>query len=342
MAEMKVLVDYHHVALLTSLYKLFVERLGWTLYIPMGMDWYERGYWTIEDGEKTEIHREMAKQFLLSPTIPDFTIKTPEQPKLEYAYLSDVEAGLKFDIVLASAPCRFQSFEKFVHEFNMNAKLIFQAGNNFAHDSPFIANVKNLLTSATGPYRYYTAPNKVFYRQEFDLGLFRPEKRCIVNTITNFQHFMCKKELFHSLEVTMPKWRFRSFGSGNRESALNSIAILSAWMRQSGFVWHVKTLDEGYGHTIHNAFACGKPLVTDTRYMTVYQQGIIPNTCMSLYTPETIIDIKDMALEDIRKELNRRAADYEYYSDKVYRKFKEVVDFDREFVEVKAFLERLI
>ena len=339
---MNILVDYHHGALLTSLYKLFVERLGWTMYIPMGIDWYDKEYWSIEDGVKTDIHYEMAKQYLLSPTIPNFTIKTPEQPKIEYAYLSDVDAGLKFDIVLTSVPCRYQSFEKFVHDFGMNSKLIFQAGNNFYHGSPFIANVKNLLSSATGPYHLMTqTPNKVFYHQEFDLGLFRPEA-CNVNTITNFQHFMCKPDLFHGLEVTMPNWRFRSFGGGNRESALNSISVLAAWMRKSGFVWHVKTIDEGYGHTIHNAFACGKPLITDTQYMTVYQQGKIPNTCMSLYTPDTIIDIKNMSREDIRAELLRRADNYQYYSDKVYAKFKEVVDFDKEFVEVKAFLERLI
>ena len=340
---MNVLVDYHHNALLTSLYKLFVERLGWNLYIPMGMEWYERDYWGIEDGTKTQFHYELAKQYLLSPTIPDFTIKTPEQSKLDYAYLSDVDAGLKFDIVIASAPCRFPPFEKFVSDFGMKSKLIFQAGNNFSHNSPSLVTVRNLLTSATGPLHYMTqAPNKIFYHQEFDLGIFRPEAGCTVNTLTNFQHLMCKPDLFHGLEVTMPEWRFRSFGTGNRESSLNSIAILAAWMRKSGFVWHVKTLDEGYGHTIHNAFACGKPLVTDTSYMTVYHQGWIPNTCMALYTPETIIDIKGMAQDDIRKELLRRADNYEHYSKKVYEKFKEVVDFDKEFVEIETFLERLI
>ena len=76
--------------------------------------------------------------------------------------------------------------------------------------------------------------------------------------------------------------------------------------------------------------------------MTVYHQGWIPNTCMALYTPETIIDIKGMAQDDIRKELLRRADNYEHYSKKVYEKFKEVVDFDKEFVEIETFLERLI
>jgi hypothetical protein len=340
---MKVLVDYHHNALLTSFYKLFVGRLGWTMYIPMGMDWYERDYWSVEDIVKSNPRMELAKQYLRSPTLPDFTIKSPEQPKLEYAYLSDIENGLTFDIVLSSVPCRFHSFEKLIADFGMRAKHIFQAGNNFSHNCPHIRNVKNLMSSATGPYHYYLAPNKIHYHQEFDLGLFRPTpKECILKTLTNFQHFMCRKEMFHTLEITMPEWRFRSFGAGNRESPLNGIGLVSAWMRQAGFVWHVKTLDEGYGHTIHNAFACGKPLITDTSYMTVYHQGTIQNTACALYTPETIIDIKDMSVQDIRTEVLRRADNYDYYSGKVYQKFKEIVDFDREFVEIKAFLERLI
>lgn len=341
---MNVLVDYHHNALLTSLYKLFVERLGWTMYIPMGMEWYDREYWAIDSGERDQAHYGLAKQFLQSPIIPDFTIKTPEQPKINYAFMEDIEAGLKFDIVLSSAPCRFPTFEKLIKDFGMNAKHIFQAGNNFAHDTWFLANTKNLLSSATGPYQLMThIPNRQFYHQEFDLGLFRPDpKDTKINTVTGFQHMMCRPNLFHQLEVMMPKWRFRTFGVNNREGPISSIGTLSAWMRRAGFIWHVKTLDEGYGHTIHNAFACGKPLITDTSYMWVYHQGKIPNTCMALYTPETIIDIKDMSMEQVKAEIEKRAGNYQYYSNKVLEKFREVVNFDAEFVEIKKFLERLI
>ena len=338
---MRILVDYHHHALLVSLYKLFAERLGWTVYIPVGMEWYDNEYWSIGDIENSNVRFEMAKQFLLSPLLPPFTVKTAETPKLEYAFLSDVREGLKFDVVLSSVPRRFVSYEKLVKDFDMKSKLIFQAGNNFSHNCSHIINVKNLLTSSNGPYHYYPAPNKIHYHQEFDLGLFRPDKRCVVKSVSNFQNFMCKPDLFSGLELSIPSWRFHSFGAGNRET-LNSVALVAAWTRQTGFVWHVKTLDEGYGHIIHNAFACGKPLITDTRYMTVYHQGDIPNTACSLYTPETIIDIKDMSLEDVKKEVLRRSDNYDYYSEKVYQKFKEVVDFDREFIEIKAFLERLV
>ena len=340
---MNILIDYHHDALLTSLYKLFVERLGWNLYIPIGMDWYDEEYWSVENGEKTPHTFEIAKLYLLTPANPSFHRKTPETPRLKFAYLKDIKAGLKFDIVLASVPCRYPNFEKLVKDFDMKSKLIFQAGNNFSHNSEFIQNVKNLLSSATGPYHYMNVPNKVFYHQEFDLGLFCPETPEPKQNVTNFQHFMCKPQMFYDIEQLLPEWKFRAFGSGNRDLVITGIHKVAAWTRKAGFIWHVKTLDEGYGHIIHTAFACGKPLIIDTSYMTVYHQGVIPNTCMALFTSDTIIDVKVFdTTQKITEELIRREKDYDYYSEKVYQKFTEVVNFDSEFVEIKKFLERLV
>ena len=44
---MKVLADYHHHDLWESLELLFA-RFGWTLYRPIGMEWFEQGYWNHE------------------------------------------------------------------------------------------------------------------------------------------------------------------------------------------------------------------------------------------------------------------------------------------------------
>ena len=340
---MNVLVDYHHKALLVSLYKLFVNRLGWNLYIPMGRDWFEREYWRIEDGPKEKTASDLVSLFLDTPTFPPFHQKQPETPKLKYAFLKDVEDGLKFDIIVSSVPLRYPTFEKLDKDFDMKAKLIFQAGNNFHHSSSHIAKVKNLLSSAMGPYTYHHAPNKVFYRQEFDIDLFCPEKPVSTKWVTNFQHYISNPELFYGTEKLMSDWKFRAFGAGCRELILSGVCLVAAWMRQSAFVFHVKQFDEGYGHTIHNAFACGKPLIIDTRYMWVYHKNEVPNTCMSLFTPDTIIDVKDNATpEKLAEELKRWEADYEFHSAAVYKRFKEVVDFDTEFIEIKKFLERLI
>ena len=44
---MKILADFHHHDLWESL-ELLCARLGWTLYRPMGMDWFHEGYWNFE------------------------------------------------------------------------------------------------------------------------------------------------------------------------------------------------------------------------------------------------------------------------------------------------------
>jgi hypothetical protein len=44
----RVLVDYHHHDLWESLELLFTDRFGWELLRPIGMDWFEQGYWNHE------------------------------------------------------------------------------------------------------------------------------------------------------------------------------------------------------------------------------------------------------------------------------------------------------
>lgn len=45
---MRVLADYHHHDLFESLAILFEDRLGWELYRPIGMEWFDEGYWNFE------------------------------------------------------------------------------------------------------------------------------------------------------------------------------------------------------------------------------------------------------------------------------------------------------
>jgi len=45
---MRVLADYHHHDLWESMEILFPERLGWSLIRPIGMEWFEQGYWNHE------------------------------------------------------------------------------------------------------------------------------------------------------------------------------------------------------------------------------------------------------------------------------------------------------
>ena len=42
---MNVLIDRHHAGLLYSLQLLFEDRLGGTVYVPVGHDWWDEGFW---------------------------------------------------------------------------------------------------------------------------------------------------------------------------------------------------------------------------------------------------------------------------------------------------------
>ena len=42
---MKILCDRHHADLLYSLQKLFEDRLGFELYVTIGHEWWDEGYW---------------------------------------------------------------------------------------------------------------------------------------------------------------------------------------------------------------------------------------------------------------------------------------------------------
>ena len=338
---MKVLVDLHHSELFTSLYLLFVERLGWDMYVPMGMAWCEKGYWGLTPGDNLAgDNLAVAKQFLEIPEIPVFSLR-PRYPKLNYAYIGAIDNGsIKFDIIVASVPTSFSCFEKLIRDYEMTSKLIFQAGNNFYHGSSALATVRNLMSSATEIYQRMQAPNKVFYHQEFDLNIFSKKRKCNPKSVTNLQHYMSYPDLFLALEKSLPGWEFKSYGQGNRDHSLNKLTEVSQAIQDAGFVFHVKETGDGYGHTLHNAFACGTPLITNSKYMR--SNDGVPYTGVMLYTPETVVDIDYMTTPQIADELKRRADNYEYYSEKAYQKFKEVVDFDKEFEDIKRFLANLI
>ena len=55
-----------------------------------------------------------------------------------------------------------------------------------------------------------------------------------------------------------------------------------------------------------------------------------------------IIDIKKLSIKEIVYLLEQRSDNYQYYSDQVYKKFKEVIDFDEECNNIKLFIEKLL
>ena len=337
---MNIFIDFHHYAKMISLHKLFVDRFDWNMYIPSGLEWFESGYWYLFGHFSYDQMYPIAKQFLTLDSIKNM-LKT-EAPNVKFITFDDFKNNSNlFDVVIPTVPHHYTLFSKLIQDFGMRSKIIFCCGNNFYHEDPDLKGVSNILASSKGPYHFINC-HKIFYHQEFDLQKFKPSKSCNIKSIVNFQHCMDRKDDFLQLEKMMPDWEFKAYGANNRDGNIPNFSdSISDEIKKFGFVWHVKETDEGYGHVIHNAFACGKPVLVDTEFMTVYYDRSIKNTASLLFTSDTIIDVNKMSLEDIKTELEKKANNYDYYSQKTYDKFKEVVNFDKEFDKVKLFFEHL-
>jgi hypothetical protein len=347
---MRVFADMHHGELYESLRILIEDRLGWKLYRPIGMDWYVEGYWMVYD------HPDTANQYLgmhlLETDIPQsyrdqgatamnmgfvesepgvYKIATPEYDSLHNAITLQAFKDTKFDILISSIPSHIQRFNSLISKFQPNAKHIFQIGNNWPAPYP---EVKNILTSSM--YGINNDANCVFYHQEFNTDVFCKVEPIKKECIFNMMHYMQDQDLFYSIQKFIPAWEFLSYGAGNAQGPCSPhIKKVANIFKSNGFVWHVKSQGDGYGYNIHHAFACGRPIVTrisDFDGMTASKLLIDGKTC---------INIKDKSPAQIANDLLKFVLDYEDVSDNVYSKFKEVVNFDNEFLNIKNFMENL-
>jgi hypothetical protein len=68
----------------------------------------------------------------------------------------------------------------------------------------------------------------------------------------------------------------------------------------------------------------------------------IPMTPLQLFTAETSVDLSGVSLEDSTKRIKEISENYPEVTQNVYRRFKEVVDFDQEYEKIKEFIANLV
>jgi len=341
---MKVLVDFHHFDLFYSLHKLFEERMGWELYRPIGMDWFHQGFWLIGNPYAPEAELKVAKQFL-GPRPQDviesegiYRCTDSAAPHFQQRAITfERFKQEEFDVIIGSIPDHIGTYGTLIQRHQPHAKFIFQMGNNWVglinmHDC------RNILAS-TGAFPVPSGVNCVFYHQEFDLDVFRyklPEGQKSIKSFVNCFSSNSEDGFFASLETWMPEFDFKIYGNDNRDGVLWPHEKLAAAIHDSTYVWQVKKSGDGFGHVIHNSYACGRPVITRRQHYA----GKLADPL--LIHGETCWDIDkiqggDLALQ-IRNELPE---EHRAMCERSYQRFKEVVNFDAEFLEIQKFLEKL-
>lgn len=349
---MRVFADLHHAELYYSLQLLFEKRLGAELYRPIGLDWYEQGYWHVFP------HIDTARQFLgtdqainIPKDVHGNPLPTSARVNQFYRfedgiyYVTDVTKGkvnrgitldkfkeMEFDVLIASMPNHIGPYQQLIQRFQPKAKLVFQVGNAWG----YMPGVKNVLSS-TAPFTVPAGINACFYHQEFDLDTFKYEEPSPNrNRVTSYIHYMRNKELMDAVAARLPGWEFRSYGADMEDSIMETSKLADS-MRDSSFVWHYKPEGDGYGHVIHNAFAVGRPPIV----WGDFYRGKIAWELME--DGVTCIDIS-------RKSADQIAQEIQYWSDPERHiqmskaskdRFASLVDFDREEQEIRKFLENL-
>jgi hypothetical protein len=127
---MRVLVDYHHHDLWESLELLFTDRFGWELLRPIGMDWFEQGYWNHE----RKWHGDAIARQYLEPWGSDITDLDGRLSRLDTSHnrvqrLVTLEQAreLRPDIVISTLAHNHEGLARFAAE--VGATFGLQIGN---------------------------------------------------------------------------------------------------------------------------------------------------------------------------------------------------------------------
>ena len=158
----------------------------------------------------------------------------------------------------------------------------------------------------------------------------------VFDVIRQYLNFFRNHPMLHHWQThkpLLPEFEWRMHGHQGDDGFLYPLSQIAKSMLDSSFVWHVKR--EGYGHIIHNAFAAGRPVITQI-------QGYRGYTAEPMLTDgETCIDLGLNFADNVAKRRHySQREELLRLCDNVRERFKRVVDFDAEEPEIRAFLGR--
>lgn len=288
------------------------------------MEWYPE-FWDLQPFKETAVqYLERELEGLPGITLADFK-------------------DTKFDILLCSIPQHVPMWIKLRDLYQPQSKLIFQVGNAWTFDNNF--PIKNILASAK--IHQLVGFHVQEYHQEFSLDLFNFEPikgtkkiYSFINCLNTVSLYREDWELFLELERLLPEYEFCSFGGQCRDSAIAPISEVARLTKEAEFIYHVKSMGDGFSHGMFTAAACGKPIITRlSDYKGKLAEPLIEDGISSVIvdnkTPEQIAEI-------IRLIGSRPSTDLDLMSKMSYANFKDNVDFDKEQQSIEVFLQNLL
>ena len=339
---------------------LFEDRGLGEVYFPVGMEWFDRGYWNFE----REWHGDaVAKQYLVGvwdtkypasdcsdPTV--FWRDDPRHPDRRQTGITlDGALHMPWDIVLCSLPHNYDGFYRLAKE--TGAKYGIQIGNeaqtfdpraDFALSSSTLPGVGPEMAGSTF---FYLGVPTVMYHQEFSLQTFRHEWPPSTQAIGSFIQCFAENRDYYAefIDVvrSLPDFDWRVYGSYGSAPVdqyaagnIDPTPEIADTMRAMRVIWHQKGWGDGFGHVIHNAFAIGRPVVGRASYYARRLAGPL------WVDGVTSFDIDTRSRAELIAVLRRLVGDDDFHrqvSEAAAARFREVVNFDAEAGQIKRLLE---
>ncbi len=259
-----VLADRHHAGLWRSL-QLLGDRLGWTLYTPVGIEWWRTGIWNF--GRSTWGDDRLAQQFLNGDGWEDrdhhglYRAYDPEYPDVAEGVIWGLglqrARTMRWDYVIATAEDNQWGFADFAK--GVGARFVMQVGNT-----------RQTVDWKLDPLAIVSSEvpiegRGVRYHQEMDpaYSWHDPSEadRWSVRSFVNLMPRIECAPLMAEAQGLGTDFRWGVHGIDCPDGVVKPSSDLAALMAASGFGWHDKITGDGFGHVIHGWAAIGRPLI---------------------------------------------------------------------------------
>lgn len=284
---MRLLADRHHADLLYSLQRLFEDRLGIEVYVPLGADWFTEGYWrfggdvlgpALADqflGVNDTFYREVEPGLYLT-----FDPAHPERPV--YGVTLARARGSSWDLVLASVQDNQAGFHRFAQE--TGARYLYHVGNTRQMVDWGLDPIALVAAEAS------IAGRGVIIGEELDSATtFRYRQPVRTGRIVSFVNLAPRIPevwpVWEEARRLLPAFEFRSFGHDCPDGNLHPVQAIADEMSRAGWAWHDKPTGDGFGQVLHSWAAVGRPLIGHSAYYAgqrgaaLWEDGV---TCVDL------------------------------------------------------------
>lgn len=358
---MKVLLDFHHHDLWESM-ELLCARLGWTLYRPIGMDWFDEGYWNHErKWHGDAVARQYLEPWPTDPVNPQrtnggglpyghpFRVRKDASHGREIRLLTLQEArDLRPDIVISSLAHNHEGFARFATE--VGATFGLQVGNVRFAEADMAEDRWDLAAFGLVSGLMPAEPPKphVIYHQEFSLDDFRPSRpprlglvvssfvQCYPQDSGSYAYWRQAAEMApeHDWRVygAYGEAPLDRFAAGN----LDRCSAVGDAMRASDVAWHAKRWSDGFGHVLHDWASVGRPLIGFHDYYRDQLGGRLWVEGVTAW---------DIERNDVIPLLRRFRDDEDFHiraCEAMAARFRQVVDFDEEEQRIRALFAQVL